>query len=105
MLHPVDDLAVELFLNGNVRHRCGRRGSVPVLLAWREPDHVAGTDFFDGPPLALPPAAPCRDDECLAEGMRVPSGPRTGLEGHAGALDQRGIRGLKERVLLPRPRE
>jgi len=31
--HPVDDVAVELFLNGDMRHARGRRGSMPVLLA------------------------------------------------------------------------
>ena len=33
LFHPVNGLAVELFLNGDVRHGCGRRGAVPVLLA------------------------------------------------------------------------
>ena len=35
------------FLNGDVRHGRGRRGAVPVLLARREPDHVARPDFLD----------------------------------------------------------
>ena len=47
LLHPVHDLAVEFFLDGDVRHRGRRRGPVPVLLAGREPDHVAGVDFLD----------------------------------------------------------
>src|SRR3954463_11711238 len=61
-LHPVDGLAVELFLNGDVRHEGGGRRAVPVLLARREPDHVAGTDLLDRAALALHPAATGRDD-------------------------------------------
>src|SRR5207302_4538492 len=36
--HPVDDLAVERFLNGDVRHcyRCRRRGAMPMFLVRRE---------------------------------------------------------------------
>ena len=33
LFHPVDNLAVELFLNGDVRHGSGRRGPVSALLA------------------------------------------------------------------------
>ena len=50
LLHPVDGLAVERFLDGDVRHRRGRRRAVPVLLAGREPDHVAGRISSTGPP-------------------------------------------------------
>src|SRR3954469_20117584 len=42
VLHPLDHLAVEPLLDGDVGHRRGGRRPVPVLLARREPDHVAG---------------------------------------------------------------
>ena len=42
LLHPVDDLAVERFGNGDVAHRRGRRRPMPMLLAGREPDDIAG---------------------------------------------------------------
>jgi hypothetical protein len=42
LFHPVDGLAVELFLNGDVGHGGGGRGPVPMLLAGREPDDVEG---------------------------------------------------------------
>ena len=90
LFHPVDDLAVELFLNGDVRHGGGRRGAVPVLLAGREPDHIAGPDFLDRPALALRPAAAGRDDQGLAERMRVPCGARARLERDAGAGTRAG---------------
>jgi hypothetical protein len=32
LFHPVDNLAVKLFLNGFMRHGCGRRSLMLVLL-------------------------------------------------------------------------
>src|SRR5438270_13448462 len=72
VFHPIHNLAVLLFLDGDVRHGRGRRSSVPVFLAGREPDHVTGTYFFNrtAPPLR-PPAARSHD-ESLSQRMRVP---------------------------------
>jgi hypothetical protein len=61
------------------------RGPVPMLLAGRNPDHVARPDFLDRPAPALHPAAAGRHDQGLAERMRVPCRARAGLEGDAGA--------------------
>src|SRR5437867_2677589 len=52
-LHPVDGLALETFVNGDVRHRRRRRSAVPVLLSRREPDHVTRSDLLDRPSPAL----------------------------------------------------
>lgn len=82
--HPVNDFAVEGFLNGDVGHGCGGGGAMPVFLARGKPDYVAGADFLDGSALALGPAAAGGDYEGLAEGMCVPGCSSTGLEGHAG---------------------
>src|ERR1022692_2289987 len=65
LFHPVDNFPGELFLNGNVRHGCGRRRPMPVLLAGREPDHLTGPDLLDRSAFALRPAAASRDDEGL----------------------------------------
>jgi hypothetical protein len=46
LFHPVNDLAVELFLNGDVRHSGGRRRTVPVFLAGLKPDHITGPDLL-----------------------------------------------------------
>src|SRR5262249_22106990 len=62
----------------------GGRRPVPVLLPRREPDHVAGPNLLDRAALALHPAAAGRDDQGLAQWMRVPRRPGTGLEGDAG---------------------
>ena len=53
LFHPVDSLSVELFLNGDVCYGSGCRGAVPMLLTWREPDHITRTNFLGraSPPL------------------------------------------------------
>src|SRR5262249_24319824 len=83
--HPVHRLAVELFLDGDVRHGRGRRGAVPVLLARREPDHVARPDLLDRAAPALGQAAAGRHDQGLAQRVGVPRRPGAGLERDAGA--------------------
>src|SRR5436305_1785145 len=97
LFHPVDDLAVLLFLNGNMRHGSGGGGAVPVLLARREPDHITGADLLNQSTFALSPAASRCDDKSLTKRMRVPCGPRTRLKRHTGALNKRWIRRLKQR--------
>src|SRR5580704_18912129 len=83
LLHPVHGLAVQLLLNGDVRHRRRGRRPVPVLLARREPDDVPWPDFLDRSAPALRPAAAGRHDQGLAERMRVPRGPGARLESDA----------------------
>ena len=56
------------------------RGAVPMFLAGREEHDVAGANFLDRAALALRPAAAQRDDEDLAERVRMPGGARAGLE-------------------------
>src|SRR5438067_4990530 len=68
LLHPVDGLAVELFLDGDVRHGRGCRGAVPMLLTRREPDHVTWPDLLDRAAPALGPAAAGGHDQGLASG-------------------------------------
>src|SRR5258708_31665898 len=72
---PIDNLAVELFLNGNMCHGRRRRGAMPVLLAGREPDHITRPDFLGRTAFALDPAAARRDDERLTERVRMPRSP------------------------------
>src|SRR5262245_18639807 len=55
LLQPVDDLAVEPFLNGDVGHRGRWRGPVPVLFSGRTRDHVPRPDLLDRPPPRSPP--------------------------------------------------
>src|SRR5579859_981329 len=98
LFHPVDNLSVELFLNGDMCHGCDRCGAVPMLLAGREPDYITRPDLLDGSAFPLSPARACRNDECLPERMRMPCSPRARLEGYAGALDKCRIGSLKKRI-------
>src|SRR6476646_4005788 len=67
VFHPLDGLAVERLLDGDVLHGIRRRGTVPMLLPGLEPDHVARADLLDRPVLALHQSEPERDDQRLAE--------------------------------------
>src|SRR4051794_37999011 len=95
---PVGCVAVELFLNGDMTHRGGRRCAVPVLLAWSERDHITWTDLFDGATPALCPSATGRDEEILAERMRMPRSTRTRLKGNECASSARGVGRVEERI-------
>src|SRR6059036_4183328 len=75
LLHPVDDLAVEVFLDCDVGHGGVRRRAMPVLLARRAPDDVARSNHFDRPTPALHEPAAGRDDQGLTQRMGVPCGP------------------------------
>src|SRR2546427_12982474 len=76
LLHPIDDLPVELFLDGDVRHGRGGRCAMPMLFTRRARDHIAGPDDLDRAAPALHEAAAGRDDERLTERMRVPIADR-----------------------------
>src|SRR5579883_2046660 len=85
LLHPLDHLAVERFLDGNVRHGGGWGRSVPVLLARREPNHVAWPYLLDWAAPSLDPAAPGCHDERLTERVSVPRRPCARLKRHTGS--------------------
>ena len=95
VFHPVDNFTVELFLNGDVSHGRGCRGTMPMLLARREPDHITRPNFLDGSSPALCAAAAGRDDEGLTERVRMPCSPRARLESYAGTLHECRIGRLK----------
>src|SRR5581483_2832558 len=67
-------------LNGDVRHSCGGCGTVPVFLAWREPDHVTRSNVLDRTTPALDPAIAGCHDQRLAQRVGVPCGPSARLE-------------------------
>jgi hypothetical protein len=78
--HPVNGLAVEAFLNGDVRHGRSGRGAVPVFLPRRKPDHVPPMNVLDRPTPALNPAEARRHVQRLAQRVGVPGGSRSRLE-------------------------
>src|SRR5438874_8927286 len=67
LLHPVDGFAVELLLDGDVRHGRGGRRPVPMLYARRKPNDIAGPDFLSWPAPGLRPAATGRHYQRLTE--------------------------------------
>jgi len=98
LFHPIDSCSVELLLNGYMGHRRGRRRSVPVLLAWRKPDHVTRMDLLDGTAQALRASAAGGDDQRLTKWMRMPCGTRAGLEGDAGTNNACWIGRVKQHI-------
>src|SRR5712691_5136681 len=75
LLHPLDDFAVALFLNGDMGHGRGRRGAMPMLFFRRAPDHVARSYFHFWTAFALHPPTPRRDDQGLPKRVGVPCRP------------------------------
>src|SRR2546421_9985426 len=98
LLHPVNRLAVEPLLNGDVGHSCGWCGPVPMFLPRREPDHVPWMNVLDGTTPALNPARACRHNQSLAQRVGVPGGPSTWLERDTGATDACRVGCLEEGV-------
>ena len=78
LLQPLHDLAVERFLNRDMRHRGRRGGAVPMLLARREPDHVAGMNLLDAGRLRAAPSRSPRvtisvwPSGCVCQAVRAP---------------------------------
>src|SRR3954470_4709730 len=98
LLHPVHNLAVELFLDRDVRHGARQRGAVPVLLVGRAPDDVSRPDDPDGTAGALHVAAPGGADQRLTQRMRVPIAASAWFKGDVGAARARRRRGLEKLV-------
>src|SRR2546423_9115353 len=98
LFHPVDGLAVELLLDGDMSHCRRGRCSMPVLLTGRKPDDIARPDFLDGPTPMLRPAAAGRHNQCLTEWMSVPCGPCARFERDAGASAACGFGYLEQGV-------
>src|SRR3954452_2515762 len=95
---PRHDLPlVVCFLDGDVRHEPVRCGAVPVLLAWFDVDHIAGTDL-----VHLAAARDVADAvghiQCLAVGVGVPRRPGAGGEPHVRAADRGLFVGIADAV-------
>src|SRR6266851_9870458 len=71
LFHPVHGLAVELFLNGDVRHGGGRPSAVPMLLTRWKPDHVTGPDVLGWRSPALRETTASRHEQRLTKRVRV----------------------------------
>ena len=89
LFHPVDRFAVELFLNGDMGHRRGWSGAVPMLFARRNPDDVTRPNFLDWAPPAPCSAPTSSHNQSLPQRVRVPRSPSAGLEGDTGTENTR----------------
>ena len=98
LFHPVNRFAVELFLNGDMGHRRGWSGAVPMLLTRRNPDDVTRPNFLDRASPALCSATASRHDQSLPQRVGVPCRPSAGLESHASAKNTPRSSCLEERI-------
>ena len=98
MFEPIDGLAIELLLHGDVRHRRGWRRAVPVLFAGGKPHDVTEANLFNGSASALDASGPGCHNERLAEWMGVPRGARAWLERDGRTRSSGGSGGLKQRI-------
>jgi hypothetical protein len=83
VFHPVDGLAVQRFLNGDMCHCRPGRCPMPMLLTGRKPDHVARPDFLDRATPPLHPPETERNDQRLTEWMCMSCGAGTRFERNA----------------------
>src|SRR6476469_9278480 len=105
VLHPGHVTSVQRFLPRDVRHAVGRRGAMPMFFARWNPYDVAGPDLAHRTSLGLGPADARDDIQRLAQGMRMPSRARAGLEGYAGRDNPRRGFGGDDWILPDRARK
>src|SRR5258706_8011483 len=98
LFQPIDVPAVDGFLDGDVTHPGGRRGSMPVLHSGRNAHYIARPDLLKraAPALHQPLAGGHHHD--LADRLRMPCGARSGLERHQAAGRPRRRVRREERV-------
>ena len=95
LLHPVDDLAVELFRNGDMRHTRDCRGSMPMFDARWNLNDIALLHFLNWAAPLLDQASPGRDDQRLSQRVDVRSGASARLECDNPTANARGIASLE----------
>src|SRR5205823_12035063 len=98
LFHPVDGLAVQRSLNGDVSHRGRRRSAMPMLFTRRNPDHVTWPNLLDRPAPTLCKTAAGRDDQRLTQWMCMPGSASTRLESDTCATNTRRFGCLKQRA-------
>src|SRR5579871_6518265 len=81
-LHPRYITAVQGFLHGDVGHTGRWRSAVPMFLARRNPDDIAGPDFAYRSAFGLYATNPRDDVERLSERVRMPVRACSRLEGN-----------------------
>ena len=98
LFHPVNRFAIEVFLDGHMRHGCGRRSAVPMFLTWRDRDHISWSNFLTRSAPTLHPTAARRHNQGLAQRVTVPGCPRARLERDTGAARACRIVGIEQGI-------
>src|SRR2546430_6798582 len=80
LLHPVNRLAVETLLNGDVCHGGGGGCPTPMFLPLGEPDHLPPTNVFKPASPAPAPTTTSHHNQNLAHRVGAPGGPSPRLE-------------------------
>jgi hypothetical protein len=74
---------------------------MPMLLTWREPDHIAGMDLFNRTALTLHPTAAGCDDQDLTQRMSGNRRRRHNWRGTRRASLEYGERRSDPRLIAP----
>src|SRR6266540_2886227 len=98
MFHPIGGLAVLLFHNGNMCHRCGGRSSMPMLLTGWTPNYIPGVNLFDLITPVLYFSRTNSHNQGLTQRMAVPCSSGTRLECDTCDRDARRSEGLMQWV-------
>jgi hypothetical protein len=85
VLHPLDRLALESFLNGDMAHCCAGTRAMPVLFAWWKPHDVASAYLLDRAARALRAPRASSHDQCLAD---LPADEIAAIDRHLRELDR-----------------
>src|ERR1039457_6470630 len=97
LFHPVGTLAVQHLHNGDMGHRGGGCGAMPVLLTGREPDHISRPNFLNRAAPALYSTTTGRHNQGLSQRVCVPCCSSAGLEGDTGAEHTRRSGRIEQR--------
>src|ERR1700752_5381542 len=79
LFHPLYGFAIELLLDGDVRHGCIWRSVVPMFHSRRNPDYIALSHLLHRTSPLLKPARSIDHKKDLTEWVRMPATPRSGL--------------------------
>ena len=76
LFQPIGVFAIEMLMDGDMRQRRGRRRTMPMFFASRNPHHIAGADFLNRLAPALHTATPFCHHQRLPKWVSVPRRPR-----------------------------
>src|SRR5262249_8134866 len=93
------------FLHGDMFHAVFGGRTVPMFLAWGDPDGVTGPNFMHRSAPRLDPADARGDEKRLTKRIMMPGGPSAGLEAPPRRPNACRVRRLNNGILPYRPGE